>query len=462
MRPLPIALLLVAASVGAQEEPSVVTRFLEQEVIAFGHFRNESWDDAVAAFERQIAIFPDNPRPYYNIACCYALQRRPERTATWLHLAVVHGWRDAAYIERDPDFDLVRDSEPFRSVLRELERVRRRDPAPLPQRLPPESVPGASSAASILVASALEARILSPQELLLEERQYRERLFEIYDRRLARLTRYLAENGDARDADVAAHARVETAMLYLSRAGDAEADRNLRETSARTVLTTAEEFLRGWPGSRLLPDVRFWRAHARARIGDSAEAAERLLRTLAADHPRSAAAPRAWIEICTLLADADRRDRLREGFAELERRYGADRLVRRMMRRRLTKARLLAKGLPKMPVEATDGLSLYVFVTKDSTEAETRLPALLRFLGKLRLVVLCIDEEDEGSEAWLRRHAPGALLVPRAPECVEALWLVRLPTLVLARGSDVVAVDPTEAEIAELVESSSQPTAGQD
>ena len=242
-----LALLLLAGGAVAQDA-TLAERFLRQEQAAFVHFNRKEWPQAIAAFEQQLAIFSRNPRPYYyyNIACCYALQGDVERMATWLRLSITNGWRDAEHRGKDPDYDGVRQSEPFRGCLTLLERARRQDPAALPRRIPPEAVPGAGSARAILRESLLRENLLQPQQDLLAEHQYRKQLFRIYDIRMARLARYLTENGDAPDADEAAEARARTAMAYLVQAtGDNEGDRELRDVAARDVLRSAEAFLRG-------------------------------------------------------------------------------------------------------------------------------------------------------------------------------------------------------------------------
>ncbi|MHC4819231.1 MAG: TPR end-of-group domain-containing protein, partial [Planctomycetota bacterium] len=198
-----LALLLLAGGAAAQDA-TLAERFLRQEQAAFVHFGKKEWPQAIAAFEQQLAIFSGNPRPYYNIACCYALQGEAERAATWLRLSIANGWRDAAHLGKDPDFDGVRRSQPFRKCLVELKRARRQDPAALPRRIRPELVAGAASAQAILPDSLRAENQLQSQQDLLGEHQYRKQLFQIYDIRMARLTRYLAENGDAPDADEAA------------------------------------------------------------------------------------------------------------------------------------------------------------------------------------------------------------------------------------------------------------------
>jgi len=455
-----LGVVLLAAVAGAQEQQSTAARFLEAEETAFRSFRLEQWDEAIAAFERQIAVFAENPRPYYNIACCYARQGKADRAGTWLSLAIARGWRDARHLRGDTDFDLVRDSAAFKACMTELLARRVEDPDPQPRAVPVTSVPSAESARSILGAAAIRERVLARQELLLGADQYKRRLFRLYDRRMAMLTRYLAENGDARDADDAAHARVQTAMLYLARSAD---DANVRAISARYVLRTADQFLQGWGGSPLLHEVRFWRAHAEAQLG-RARKAEARLRSLLADHPRSASAPRSLVELCVMLANQNRRDDLRRDFAALRDGFGEQPSVQRMMRERLMKARLFADGIPEFfeldpsgavraATQGYTGLVAYLVVSIEDEASGARLDSLRKAAGdKVRVIVISVDDEQRTGraliDAWFEKHAAGLPTLRRPERMLQYLWLRRVPTLIVARGGTVLAVDPTDDELA--------------
>jgi hypothetical protein len=456
-----LALLLLAGGAAAQDA-TLAERFLRQEQAAFVHFGKKEWPQAIAAFEQQLAIFSGNPRPYYNIACCYALQGEAERAATWLRLSIANGWRDAAHLGKDPDFDGVRRSQPFRKCLVELKRARRQDPAALPRRIRPELVAGAASAQAILPDSLRAENQLQSQQDLLGEHQYRKQLFQIYDIRMARLTRYLAENGDAPDADEAAEVRVRTAMAYLVQAtGANEADGELRDVAARYVLRRAEEFLRGYPSSPRLANVRYWRAHALARL-QQPEPAERTLRQLLADH--GDASPLARVELCALLADHGSREDLAREYKALMAKWG-ERVLRGTVRIQLAKARLLAEGIPAdmaktLRAPAADGAAplLFAFVSIQSVDSEQRLKGLreLAQAGRFRPVVICADAPQRTSEEeirrWLETHAPGMPAIARGAEHFVDLWLFEVPTLLLVRdGGEVLAFHPTDAELAKLV-----------
>jgi hypothetical protein len=425
-----LALLLLVAAAIAEDEASLLERFLRCEEEAFAHYRAKEWDEAVAAFERQIAVYADNPRPYYNIACCHALKGDAERAATWLRVTIARGWRDREHLAKDPDFDAVREADAFRACVAELENACALDPDAMPRRLPPASAMPASSANRILAAAAEQEELLRAVEGLLGEHEFRRRLFDSCDRHMAALTRYLAENGDARDADAAARGRVRIAMLYLERA---KGDDALRTAASAYVIATAEEFVRGWAGSPHLPEVLLWRAQAARAQGEEPERVERVLRSVLADHPGSRADALVRIELCDLLAAAGPGAALDAAFRDLEARWGR----RAVLSPRLAAARLLVEGLPDS-VSPRDGLRLYLFVSVRTGESEQRLAAL----RERKPVVVCVDGDEAEVAAWLAAHAAGldAAAAPDLP-----------PALVIARDGRVLAVDPADEQLDALL-----------
>jgi len=310
-------ILLLAAAARAED---LGDRFLAQERVAFSHLEKREWDAAIAAFEEQIAIFDANPRPYYNIACAYALQGKPERAVVWLELSVRHGWRNTAHMDEDSDLDAIRGTERYKRLRRRLD-----DLAPIgPRPIPPSSVPPADSVTRILADGILDQARLDLDERLWEEHQIRARLFGLYDRQMARLARYIEENGDARDAHEAGRERVRLASLYRLQGAESGDD---------YVRVTAEEFLERWPTSPHLYAVLLWRAS----IGTGTAELQRLLH----DAPRGDVAARAMAEI--MVRDPSTRMTLYPRFLHL---YRDTEVGEELLAGRLARVRLEQDGLP--------------------------------------------------------------------------------------------------------------------
>lgn len=71
--------------------------------------------------KRLVRLRPDDPLAHYNLACSYALLKRPELSLKALRRAVELGYRDFRYMREDRDLDSVRHDPRFRQLLREYE-----------------------------------------------------------------------------------------------------------------------------------------------------------------------------------------------------------------------------------------------------------------------------------------------------------------------------------------------------
>lgn len=445
-----LVLLLLASAAAAQE---IAEEFARREREAFEHYERKEYAAAIAGFERQIACFAENPAPYYNIACCWALLGDAERASTWLEIAVRRGWRDLAHTEQDPDFAAVRGAPPFRAAVDDLRIAAAEDPDPLPRELEFASAPPARAYAEVERAFEAEEARLRRIEALLEQGQLRRQRFPLLDRKSAALGRYLVENGDARDAHLAAYARVETAWRYLEHAREGERDAPLREAAAQLVVRRAAEFERGWAGSPYFPDVLHARALALRVAGAlSVEAAGAEWRRIATEFPESPAAWRALVELCAEAAARGDREAVRRDLAALRERWGHDREALAQMRARLLAARLLADGLPEIegakPPEDAKAV-LYVVVAPGHEDSEAKLALARRLLdahGAQGLLVVAVAPQPvETWAAWLAEHAgPAARGFSIPLDRLAELWVTRFPTVVLARGREVLAVDPAE------------------
>ncbi len=445
-----LAILAVcAAPLPAHDTGTRVRRFLEQEQRAFALFEQGSTAKAAAAFEAQIAIYPDNPRPYYNIACLYARDNDPARAATWLKLSILHGWRDKEHLAQDTDFDGMRHTPEYRRCERALNAALRADPRPLPRRVRLATNPsrgrigGMGQIAGIdehsavelaVAASVLQERVLRRRERLLGVHAFRKQLFALWDRRMAILGRRLARNGDAPDAGAIAHTRVETATSYLQEADPSTTyGRRLEQIAARYVLATAEQFQRGYAGSPHLSHVLLLEAYARRRLPGGAPTAARDLRTWLADHPHDKNIVGARMQLAAALADLDKRSELRALMDELHKTAAQRDQVAEAMRGTLQKAQLLAYGLPKPLLDQAktafaDGARTVrcVFVGGQNPLTARTLKHLRE--SKSNALIFVIDPDLAAAQDWLNDRAGNVKWVyaPRAP---QLLWMRRAPLI---------------------------------
>ena len=71
--------------------------------------------------KRLVQLRPNDPLAHYNLACSYALLKRPDQSLKTLRRAVELGYRDFRYMREDHDLDSIRHDPRFRQLLREYE-----------------------------------------------------------------------------------------------------------------------------------------------------------------------------------------------------------------------------------------------------------------------------------------------------------------------------------------------------
>ena len=70
---------------------------------------------------RLVQLRPGDALAHYNLACSYALLKRPDQALKTLRRAVELGYRDFRYMREDRDLDSIRHDPRFRQLLREYE-----------------------------------------------------------------------------------------------------------------------------------------------------------------------------------------------------------------------------------------------------------------------------------------------------------------------------------------------------
>ncbi|MBI3725118.1 hypothetical protein HY251_14365 [bacterium] len=72
---------------------------------------------SIAAFSSCCTLFPDRPVAYYNVACGYALLKKPKKACDWLKKSFDRGFLDLAHVSRDTDLDPIREDERFKTLV---------------------------------------------------------------------------------------------------------------------------------------------------------------------------------------------------------------------------------------------------------------------------------------------------------------------------------------------------------
>ena len=70
---------------------------------------------------RLVQLRPDDALAHYNLACSFALLKRPDQALRALRRAVELGYRDFRFMREDRDLDSIRHDPRFRQLLRDYE-----------------------------------------------------------------------------------------------------------------------------------------------------------------------------------------------------------------------------------------------------------------------------------------------------------------------------------------------------
>ena len=78
---------------------------------------------AAANLEMAALIRPENPRVFYSLASAYSLNKEKRKAIEALKRAVERGFNDAAEIERNKEFDTLRQEAEFKRIVEELKKT---------------------------------------------------------------------------------------------------------------------------------------------------------------------------------------------------------------------------------------------------------------------------------------------------------------------------------------------------
>ncbi len=83
-------------------------------------YQMEDWQTAAEQYLSSLEIDPGNSTAIYNLACCYGLMGEEELASLYLKRSFVSGFDNIGLANADTDFDQVRESQGFTSLLDSL------------------------------------------------------------------------------------------------------------------------------------------------------------------------------------------------------------------------------------------------------------------------------------------------------------------------------------------------------
>ena len=74
-------------------------------------------EDGLAVDEKLVHLRPEDPYVFYNLACSYSLLNRIDEAYKAMKDAIMLGYDDFIYLERDPDLSHLRQDPRFKEYL---------------------------------------------------------------------------------------------------------------------------------------------------------------------------------------------------------------------------------------------------------------------------------------------------------------------------------------------------------
>jgi len=84
---------------------------------AYGEYQAKNYKESAGHYLKALQYNIDDSNSIYNLACCYGLLGEKELAAKYLDRAIRAGFEDIEHVKQDPDFDKVRDTDSFKSVI---------------------------------------------------------------------------------------------------------------------------------------------------------------------------------------------------------------------------------------------------------------------------------------------------------------------------------------------------------
>ena len=82
------------------------------------------YEEGLLVDERLARLEPKNPLVFYNLACSYSLTSQLEQAAHALDQAITFGYRDFAWLAKDPDLRQLRKHPLYKAIREKIRRLK--------------------------------------------------------------------------------------------------------------------------------------------------------------------------------------------------------------------------------------------------------------------------------------------------------------------------------------------------
>ena len=204
----PLLALLVLAALGGCKKTTPQQAY--NRLIGEGYqlLDEEDYTGALKAFEELHLKAPENPEPYYHMACAYGRQGEVDAAFEKLETAYAMGFWYAGRCRSDSDLTALRDDPRFEELMGKMEEQARRweeeHGAHAYRELDPDQVPAFASLESLDGHYRGREEQLEASRYLYDYRRGEEKKNRLLNEWVAALRRYRAEHPDSADSEDAA------------------------------------------------------------------------------------------------------------------------------------------------------------------------------------------------------------------------------------------------------------------
>lgn len=118
---LALALLLVVANgLPALAQDPLRAEYERLSRQAAKAYEEQRWEEAVAAYEKCLALDESDNTSAYNIACCWSLKGDKAKALQWLQKSFDLGFTDGQHTEKDKDFDNIRGEPGYQELVEKM------------------------------------------------------------------------------------------------------------------------------------------------------------------------------------------------------------------------------------------------------------------------------------------------------------------------------------------------------
>jgi len=88
-------------------------------LIALGdaYTRRGRYRDGLKIDKRLVELKPEDPTAHYNLACSYSLLKMADSSLSALKKAIVLGYQDFTFIDKDPDLEFIRKDPHYKELI---------------------------------------------------------------------------------------------------------------------------------------------------------------------------------------------------------------------------------------------------------------------------------------------------------------------------------------------------------